>query len=456
MMSSEFYKYVSEYGVHIALWAFLSAVTIYRKEMSVNRLYHDDEEEQEDNTMEEEHDDSNEGTVASSSPSSERSFQEGLRDEEYEIETEQLLDSAGSYCSAVPAMLNMASVASLWMASFPCDDDGPSMRMMESEMTPADLLDHVGFYASFEPAMGTILKLTNRAKTYTKVQTLPLSASVGSDPFQKELPPDVHVHIISFLHPRDVVNLPCVSKKYRNMIDDNMIGARIWKSLFKRDFAWIVEEWNIGREAFRRSDCSQWSYNKDFYFRFGQAYLDYVLAGMNTHDRCLVGIHGNIYDITPFLFSHPGSPDTLMVHSGRDATAFFEDLGHSMGARRLAMSLCVVVDTSTRVDGGFGLYPTLQSVVNDESRIPTRLPDGSDNLLQLGRQHARMNRTSTLLRVRREFLAERERIRASATHRFSTNPAILGHEVNPYYDPFTSQWRLWYTDTELRTVYVPA
>jgi hypothetical protein len=180
------------------------------------------------------------------------------------------------------------------------------------------------------------------------------------------------------------------------------------------------------------------------------------LAGMNTHDRCLVGIHGNIYDITPFLFSHPGSPDTLMVHSGRDATAFFEDLGHSMGARRLAMSLCVVVDTSTRVDGGFGLYPTLQTVVNDESRIPTRLPDGSDNLLQLGRQHARMNRTSTLLRVRREFLAERERIRASATHRFSTNPAILGHEVNPYYDPFTSQWRLWYTDTELRTVYVPA
>ena len=41
----EVYQYVSDYGMHIALWAFLSAVTIYRREMSVNRLYHKDEEE---------------------------------------------------------------------------------------------------------------------------------------------------------------------------------------------------------------------------------------------------------------------------------------------------------------------------------------------------------------------------------------------------------------------------
>ncbi|KAG7364628.1 cytochrome b5-like heme/steroid binding domain containing protein [Nitzschia inconspicua] len=461
-----FYQYLSEYGFHITLWAVLSAVTIYRREMSVNRFYHEDDELVQDGQREY----NNNPEILSSSPASHssaclptspesRRISE-LRDEEQEIETEELLEGAAMYSSPLKPMLNLASLASLWMDSFPGDDEEPSLKMMKTDMTATDLLERVGSYASGEPIAAAIAVFCPAKRTKVVAgQPLPLAVDVGLDPFTKNLPPDVHVHIVSFLHPRDVVKLPCVSKKYRNIIDDpnNLTCSSVWQTLWKRDYEWIVKDWDIGRLAFQRSNVTQWAYNKDFYFRFGQAYLNYVLAGMNTHDHCLAGIHGNIYDLTSFLHIHPGSPDTLMVHSGRDATAFFEDMGHSNGARRMAMSLCVVVDKATENDESFGLFPTAHTIVNDESRIRPRLPDGADNLLLLGRIHSRVNRTGTLLRIRKEFKAETEHVQARVASRFANDPTVLGREVNTYFDPFTGQWRLWYTESNtLTTIFVPA
>lgn len=42
-----------------------------------------------------------------------------------------------------------------------------------------------------------------------------------------------------------------------------------------------------------------------------------------------------IYNITSFVFEHPGTPETLLDHSGRDGTITFNEIGHSL----LAMTL---------------------------------------------------------------------------------------------------------------------
>jgi cytochrome-b5 reductase len=58
--------------------------------------------------------------------------------------------------------------------------------------------------------------------------------------------------------------------------------------------------------------------------------------------RCLVALHGGVYDLSGFLEAHPGSPETLLDNTGCDATAFFEDVGHSRVARRLAQQLSLL------------------------------------------------------------------------------------------------------------------
>ena len=43
-------------------------------------------------------------------------------------------------------------------------------------------------------------------------------------------------------------------------------------------------------------------------------------------------IHDKVYDVTPFLNEHPGGEEILLDHGGKDASADFDDVGHSMDA----------------------------------------------------------------------------------------------------------------------------
>lgn len=463
------FQYVSAYGPYIALWAVLSAVTIYRREISCNRSYHEDDEK--DNDSESDNDAAEENNNLNVWVSTKETCS---TNDETELMAEDLLDGAGLYCSGRP-ILNFAEI--LWHGF--CNKDKGEKHSKVDDYTPEDLLDRVSSYASPEPILATIASLIWKKTESTeglKRLTSPLSSSMsflhenyGCDPLMKGLPPDIHVHIASFLHPRDVVRLACVSKAYFNITHDsnNITSAAIWKTLWNRDYAWIVLKWKIGKLALERSNCTKWSYNKDFYFLFGQSYLDYVLAGHNTFESCLVGIHSHIYDITPFLFSHPGSPDTLMVHSGGDATRFFDDMGHSTGARKLAMSMCVVVNRSVQSDNNkCGLFPTEHTEIDEsfDFPLPPRLPDGEDNLLRIRRQGLRTrtgsNRISngggTLQKLRKRFIDEREQARNRNTRKYSNDPTILGNTVNTYFDPFTREWRIWYTDTDLQTIHLSA
>ncbi|KAI8080205.1 cytochrome b5-like heme/steroid binding domain-containing protein [Gilbertella persicaria] len=46
-------------------------------------------------------------------------------------------------------------------------------------------------------------------------------------------------------------------------------------------------------------------------------------------------IDGKVYDITPFQDEHPGGEEVLIDEGAKDATAAFDDIGHSDDARDL-------------------------------------------------------------------------------------------------------------------------
>jgi len=245
----------------------------------------------------------------------------------------------------------------------------------------------------------------------------------------------------------------------------------LWKSLWYRDYGRVLLGWHIGREALRRSlqpnttvqgtcraavevpskkdtktdsipSSSNNNSNKNdddrmelstllaqkldtlsdmkyFYFSFLETYMDYVLAGQNTPDCCLLGMHGHIFDFTDFAEYHPGLAEPIRLECGKDATQYFEDLPHSSVARKIARKLCVLVDRACLLNhhhsssssssspnnhknnngctngggnntsnGSCGLYlpPTQQwSALNSNSRPPPRGDVASDALFGLDR-----------------------------------------------------------------------
>jgi hypothetical protein len=425
----DFCAYMSLYGPQIFLVTCLSAVTLYRREMSCNRVFHVEPDCDE--------------TKSQSSSSSEQ-------DNLMELDTEDLLDGAGLYCSGAP----LVAFASVWIdcvAQSLGEDDNNKKEVTESTnlwdetATPEDLLDQVGNFCSGAPFwFAASFFLLHRSEPSSRLSQ---NTQQHHDPFSQDLPPDVHVHIASFLHPKDVVTLACVGRSYRNIVDRGETARAIWKTLWERDYGWILHSWDVGQQALQRSQSTP-CFGKDFYFTFGLSYLNYVLAGNNTTERCFVGLHSNIYDITLFLDTHPGSPDTLMVHSGRDATAFFEDMGHSLRARRLAKSLCVVVDQSDN-DGGCGLRPTVNTMACGG---PLPSPVETDRLL-LGRRKTQQRRPGTLKRIQTKFTKEQEQVKLRVARRFEWDPRVVG-KANAYYDPICQEWRAWFTSNNFEPVFV--
>lgn len=79
-----------------------------------------------------------------------------------------------------------------------------------------------------------------------------------------------------------------------------------------------------------------WKY---FYLEFQYAWMDWLLAGFTTPEKCIVGIYGRVLDITSFLSEHPGSPESLVDNAGCDATEMFNEIGHSTFARHILPKL---------------------------------------------------------------------------------------------------------------------
>lgn len=44
-------------------------------------------------------------------------------------------------------------------------------------------------------------------------------------------------------------------------------------------------------------------------------------------------VHNNVYDVTNYIYEHPGGADNILDYAGKDGTDAFEEIGHSSDAR---------------------------------------------------------------------------------------------------------------------------
>ncbi|KAJ5692022.1 Cytochrome b5 [Penicillium macrosclerotiorum] len=59
------------------------------------------------------------------------------------------------------------------------------------------------------------------------------------------------------------------------------------------------------------------------------------IAAHNTKGDLWIVIHGQVFDITKYAQDHPGGAEVLVEVAGQDATAAYEDVGHSEDAREI-------------------------------------------------------------------------------------------------------------------------
>ncbi|KAL7468537.1 hypothetical protein ACHAXS_008774 [Conticribra weissflogii] len=302
----------------------------------------------------------------------------------------------------------------------------------------------------------------------------------------------------------------------------NNEATLIWKMLFLRDYSWVISEWEIGQDALRRSvksyqnqglllldtygidstteqnkkmdsvlhhllpllmrssrnEISVSSSNrgsvgetipathiispplsmKEFYFTFAETWLEYTIAGCNTTEKCFVGLHGHVFDISNFVEQHPGSTETLLLQAGRDATVFFESMGHSLGARKLASSMCAVVNRETiRWDSHLdsstfsSLHSSWGLMKPSNHEVKNKMIPG----FLIPRKRSRPRSLGGLQRIRKRLMEEKigELDRATRWGLLEMGNHGMFGGVHVYYDPFCSTWKWWYTDLEFRPVF---
>lgn len=413
-------SYVRVYVSQIILVVVLSAVTIFRREMSCNRVFH----KQQDN------DTAPTSIKASASPTRHVDLE---RREQW---ADDLLEGAGKWGSGRPLIELLRCVWASVAKSKERVRRVPKTERWTDQMSE-ELLEGAGLSLSGEPFWSAIISLWTRMWLTSLADFHGRHVTARPSALSNELSTDLLLHVFSFLHPKDITTFACCNKECNAMVhsEENVICQHLWKVLWFRDYAWLVQSWEVGVEARKRSRCKDRPLDEQLYFEFGQTYINYLIAGHNSIHDCLVGLHGNIYDITAFLDIHPGSPETIQIHAGREATRHFEDIAHSMAARRRAMALCAVVDLSCHDEHGFGVRKA--SEVRDSLRtIPfSRYP----------------RRPATLLRIRKHLENGERQARRDFLY---VLPLTILQEVNVYYDAFDRKWKAWSIDAMLNNQFL--
>uniref|UniRef100_A0A0D9VIX9 Cytochrome b5 heme-binding domain-containing protein n=1 Tax=Leersia perrieri TaxID=77586 RepID=A0A0D9VIX9_9ORYZ len=80
----------------------------------------------------------------------------------------------------------------------------------------------------------------------------------------------------------------------------------------------------------------------------GKVYSFQEVSEHKDRNDCWLIIAGKVYDVSPFMEDHPGGDEVLLACTGKDATADFEDIGHTETAKELMPKYCIgEVDAST-------------------------------------------------------------------------------------------------------------
>ncbi|XP_035894649.1 cytochrome b5-like isoform X2 [Anopheles stephensi] len=80
------------------------------------------------------------------------------------------------------------------------------------------------------------------------------------------------------------------------------------------------------------------------------------VAQHNKPDDVWMVIHDKVYDVTKFLHEHPGGEEVLIEWAGKEATAEFDDVGHSSDAKEQMKQFLVgeIIETERKKKTGAG------------------------------------------------------------------------------------------------------
>ena len=135
----------------------------------------------------------------------------------------------------------------------------------------------------------------------------------------KELSADILLHIVGYLPDIDIVHLMVVSRHFLGELS----SEHIWEQLWIETFGVLWQDPRIKRIRENRGIFWDPLLNFGppkqgwfrFYLLFETCWLDWLLAGYCTDSRCLLGIHGNVVDVTHFLNEHPGALNGIVFVS---------------------------------------------------------------------------------------------------------------------------------------------
>lgn len=163
----------------------------------------------------------------------------------------------------------------------------------------------------------------------------------------------------------------------------------------------------------------------------------------------------NSYIFSFFTFLNPFDP----------ATVFFETMGHSLGARRLALSMCAVINGQciqweSAERGGDGFVRANQKLSNNCGLIQPSCSVLQSSKLSPGfmipRKRSKPRTPGGLLRIREKLNREAD-IELTKADRWGHSTLGIGNlfgGVQVYYDPICCRWRWWYTGLNFDSVYI--
>ncbi|CUS23254.1 LAQU0S09e00650g1_1 [Lachancea quebecensis] len=102
------------------------------------------------------------------------------------------------------------------------------------------------------------------------------------------------------------------------------------------------------------------------------------LATHTSAEDCWLAIHGSVYDVTRYLTQHPGGAQVMLKLAGKDATAQFDDVGHSLESLMFDLGSGACVGVLKAVPVATAL-PTSQ----EQQKVIQRAPEGSSRWEQL-------------------------------------------------------------------------
>ena len=269
------------------------------------------------------------------------------------------------------------------------------------------------------------------------------------------LPDNMFNAICTFLNPRDVTTgLVPASKSARRRVDANAVWLQYWF----RDYGDTLLEWDVARNVLEQEveskggnqvelkralsqKLSSLKSIKDFYFVFGECWLNFILAGINNpKTKCLVGLHGHVFDFGAFAPYHPGLVDRIVQDCGQDATDAFETIRHSRPARVLASMTCLIM-SKRRHDGS--QYLTHAKEINGDEREAvfrqsnTRPPrSGRDEAKRLLPRVPEAGRPATISRTRAKFDQDK-------SEKENMLPPFRDFSCRIYYNPIKQNWFCW-------------